>query len=84
MVIGRLNYEYALFNGGFVLLGSMLGLWLISNWIKRSNKQSALLFLLTVVVVFALCSVVVFEALKLKTQLDKGENIWKFEPICPA
>lgn len=64
MVIGSLNYEYALFNGAFVLLGSLVGLWLISAWIKRTNKQSALVFLLTLIVIFALCSVVVFEVIK--------------------
>ena len=84
ILIGSLKYDYALFNGAFVLLGSIIGLWLISKWIQRTNKQSALVFLLAFIVILALSSLVVFQVLKVSAKLNKGENIWEFASFCPS
>ena len=78
MALGLLNYEYAFFNGAFVLVGSMVGLWLIGKWVRRSNKQSILVFLLAFIAVIAVAAIATTRAVKVKSQLNEGTDIWEF------
>lgn len=84
MCLGTLNYQYALFNGGFVLVGSLLGLWLIGKWVRRSNKQSILVFLLCFMSFLGAAAIATTHAFKAESQIDEGINIWKFDEICPS
>lgn len=59
IVAGSLDYYYALFNGVFVFIGAGVTIWCISGKIKKSNRQSFLVFLLVGLAMFALISVMV-------------------------
>ncbi len=83
-MLGLLVYDYSLFNGVFVLIGSFIGLHYISKYVKRTGHQSILVIFLGLVIVVAFISIVILSGRQILADYKSGLNIIAFTPICPS
>ena len=60
IISGLLNLSYGLWVGGFCILGTLLGMYLLNKIMKKLNRQSPLVFLLTFIFVISVIAVPVF------------------------
>ena len=75
---GMINLSYGIWVGGFCIIGTFLGMWLLNTIMKRLNRQSPLVFLLTFIFFISVIAVPVFGIQQLKGQ----ENLWATNSIC--
>lgn len=60
IISGLLNLSYGLWVGGFCIIGTLLGMYLLNKIMKKLNRQSPLVFLLTFIFVISVIAVPVF------------------------
>ena len=75
---GVLDYQYGLWVGAFCIMGTFLGMWMLNKFLKKLNRQSPLVFLLSFMFVISTIAVPVFGADKLKGI----DNLWAFKNFC--
>jgi uncharacterized membrane protein YfcA len=75
---GMINMSYGLWVGGFCIIGTFLGMYLLNTIMKKLNRQSPLVFLLAFIFFISVIAVPVFGIQQLKGQ----ENLWATNSIC--
>ena len=75
---GMINLSYGIWVGGFCIIGTFLGMWLLNTIMKRLNRQSPLVFLLTFIFFISVIAVPVFGIQQLKGQ----DDLWATNSIC--
>lgn len=78
IISGMLNLGYGGWIGGFCFLGTFLGMKLLNFVMKKFNRQSPLVFLLSFIFIISVIAVPIFGA----KSLQGVENLWEFSNIC--
>ena len=81
---GELNIKYAIWISGWSTFGSLIGMQLTDIYMKRSGRQSIIVFFLTFVLFISVIGIPIFGYLEIKQQIDDGLNIWAFRTICDS
>jgi uncharacterized membrane protein YfcA len=79
---GELNINYSLWISGWSTLGSIIGLWLTDIYMKKSGRQSIIVFFLTLILFISVIGVPIFGYFDLKKEVEDGNDIWAFRPLC--
>jgi uncharacterized membrane protein YfcA len=82
ILFGQLKMDYALWIAGWSSIGAVIGLYGANWYMKKFNRQSIIVFFLTVILALSTVGVPFFGALDLSKKLDLGEDIMKFKTIC--
>jgi uncharacterized membrane protein YfcA len=77
-VFGTLNLSYGLWIGGWCAVASIIGLYILNKVVKKFDRQSPIVFLLTFVLGLSALLVPVFAVVSLKGKKD----ILSFKNIC--
>ena len=77
-VFGTLNISYGLWIGGWCAVASIIGLYILNKVVKKFDRQSPIVFLLTFVLGLSALLVPVFAVVSLKGKKD----ILSFKNIC--
>ena len=80
IVFGTLNTPYGLWIGGWCAVASIIGLYILKKVVKKFDRQSPIVFLLTFVLGLSALLVPVFAIVSLRGQAMS--DILKFNPIC--
>lgn len=80
IVFGTLNTPYGLWIGGWCAVASIIGLYILNKVVKKFDRQSPIVFLLTFVLGLSALLVPVFAIVSLRGQAMS--DILKFNPIC--
>ena len=75
---GLINLSYGVWVGGFCIIGTFLGMYALNSLMKKLNRQSPLVALLTFIFFISVVAVPVFGIQQLKGQ----ENLWQINSIC--
>lgn len=79
LILGRLPIVWSLFLGVFVVGCSVIGIMVINSWVKRSGRQSLIVFILGGLVLMSAVVTPVFSFLNMQ---GKAFSIWSFGSIC--
>ena len=79
---GELNIPYSLWISFWSTVGSIIGLWLTEIYMRRSGRQSIIVFFLTFVLGISVIGIPVFGAGDLIKLSNEGKDIWAFRSIC--
>lgn len=79
---GELNIKYAIWISAWSTFGSLIGMQLTDIYMKRSGRQSIIVFFLTFVLFISVIGIPIFGYLEIKQDIDDGLNIWAFRTIC--
>jgi uncharacterized membrane protein YfcA len=79
---GILNFRYGMFIGMFCSIGSLLGLILTDNYVKKSGKQSVFVWLLVLVFIIAAVATPFVGYYQLSADAADGFDIMGFQRIC--
>jgi len=78
---GLLNYEYGLWCAGFVVVGTILGIKMINDLIKKTGRSSYLTLLLAFVVGISAVVVPIFGIIQIIQKVNDGDSVIEFEPF---
>ena len=76
IIYGMLNIKYACWIGFWSVLGTFQGLSILERIIKKYNRQSLIVFVLTGILAISAMLVPIFGGLELKSQSESGTNIY--------
>ena len=79
---GVLDGPFALWLGLFSVLGAVVGVKLINEYIRRTGKSYYIAFVLAGVVLFSAVVIPVFGVLETLRDLDIGADIFTFDSVC--
>lgn len=79
---GNLNILFGLWIGFWSCFASVIGLFVLDKIVKKFNRQSPLVIVLTGVLALSTVLVPIFGYIELKTKMDKGESIWAIDSYC--
>ena len=82
IIIGQLKIDYALWASSWSAVGALIGLKLARVYMKRSGRQSVIVFCLTIILAIAVIGVPFFGGLELSAKADLGEDIMAFKSLC--
>ena len=80
IVFGTLNISYGLWIGGWCAVASIIGLYFLNKVVKKFDRQSPIVFLLTFVLGLSAVLVPVFAIVSLRGK--SSEEILAFKSIC--
>ena len=73
-----INLSYGMWVGGFCIVGTLLGMYLLNSLLQRWKRQSPLVALLAVIFSISVIAVPVFGFHQLKGEA----NLWQHNDIC--
>lgn len=81
---GNLNILFGLWIGFWSCFASVIGLFALDKIVKKFNRQSPLVMLLTGVLALSTVLVPIFGYIEIKGKMDKDENysVWETESYC--
>lgn len=79
IIIGRLPLVWSLFLAVFVISCSIVGILVINDYVKKSGRQSIIVFILGA---FILGSGIVTPVFSFVTMTGSAYNLWGFGSIC--
>ena len=79
---GELEIAYGLWIGLFSTLGMIISLLYAQEYIKKSGRQSLIVWSLVVVFFIAIITVPIFGIASLKNQAEEGVDIKAFTSVC--
>ena len=82
IIFGALNYAYAGVSILFGLFGMIFGLCVILEWVKRKNRQSYIVIVLSGVVFVAAILIIYSGVIGAMHEDEKGVNIWETKSFC--
>lgn len=82
MIQGKMNYLYALWLMPWVVIGTLIGMSVISKLIRKLGRVSLLLFLLVGVLLCAAAVVTYVDVDDLMDMAARGESLTKFNSLC--
>jgi hypothetical protein len=71
---GTMKIDYALWTGGWCVLGSIAGMKMLKYFLKKWNRQSPIVFLLAGILGFSALMIPIFGAIQLVGDLAKGKE----------
>ena len=77
-----LNLEFGVWIGLWCSIASLIGLFFLNKFMKKFDRQSPVVFVLSFVLGLSALLVPVFGAIDLQAQHAKGKNIFEFISIC--
>lgn len=81
-VNGKLIMDYALWIAAWSMVGSVIGLYGANIYMAKFDRQSIIVFFLTVVLALSVIGVPLFGSIDLKNAKEAGEDIMKFKDLC--
>ncbi len=78
IISGMLDIGYGGWVGGFCFLGTFFGMQLLAIVMKKFNRQSPLVFLLSFIFIISVIAVPIFGA----KSLQGVENLWELSDMC--
>ena len=82
MINDMILYDYALWIGFWCFFGSVVGLIMLNKIMKKLNRQSPIIILLSFILGISALIVPIFGVIDFINLTDKGNNIWEFGSIC--
>ena len=82
MLYQVLDVQYALWLGFWCSMGSIAGLYILNQIMKKFNRQSPIVFLLAFVLGLSTIMVPLFGAIDIYEEYLNGQNIMKFNSFC--
>lgn len=79
---GQLDIPYGLWIGFWSTVGMVCGLLLTQWYMKRSGRQSIIVWFLVVIFVISVVAIPIFGGMSLKVEHDEGVDLWAFSDIC--
>ena len=77
-----LNLQYGIFCIIFSAVGSYCGTYLVNNYVKKTGKQSVIVFILFCVVIISAVVLPLSSLLNIINDYKKGYDIFEFESLC--
>lgn len=77
-ISGILDFTYALWIGSFCLVATAIGMVSLNWYMKKFNRQSPIVILLTFILWLSLAALIY----SMITQLKGKQDIWKLNSIC--
>jgi uncharacterized membrane protein YfcA len=81
-IYGLMNYYFALWIGLWCILGSFLGMRLLSYVMKKYNRQSPIVMVLAGILGISALLIPIFGVMDLVDKSSRGEDIFTFNSIC--
>ena len=78
----QLYWGWAFWQATFTVVGSILGLKMISSAIKRTGRVSLLVFMLAIVIGISAIVIPVNATLTMIEDISDGKNVFAFKWIC--
>jgi uncharacterized membrane protein YfcA len=78
----QLYWAWGFWQGTFTVIGSILGLKMISSAIKKTGRVSLLVFMLAIVIGVSAIVIPINATLTMIEDLEAGENVFGFKWIC--
>jgi uncharacterized membrane protein YfcA len=82
IILGMMNLDYGLVCTIASTIGSFIGTIVIQRIIKRTKKNSYLIFALTIVLGISTIVIPAHTFLKMVDDISKGKSIWSFNTPC--
>ena len=82
VMFGELKMDYGLWISAWSILGAVIGLWGANIYMKKSGRQSIIVFFLSLVLALSTIGIPAFGAENLIKRSDNGEDIMAFKSIC--
>jgi FtsH-binding integral membrane protein len=79
---GMLNTQFAFWIGFWCSLGSLVGLYVLNRVIKKYERQSFVVILLSFILGLSALLVPLFALLDMKKSIESGKDILTFNSIC--
>lgn len=78
----QLDYQYGMWLALWVVAGTLTGLTVVGKVVKKSGRQSIIVFLLMTVLLIAAGATLVLDTINIVGELDHGESIWSMGSVC--
>ena len=82
MLYDVLDFQYALWLGFWCSMGSIAGLYILNQVMKKFNRQSPIVFLLVFILGLSAFLVPIFGAIDLYAKYKNGQDILQMNSIC--
>jgi len=79
---GQLDVWYGLWVGFWSCIGMVVGLLLTQFYMKRTGRQSIIVWCLVVIFVVSTVAVPIFGGLSVSQEMDEGLDLWAFSSLC--
>jgi len=79
---GELNFRLGLWIAVWAIAGTIIGLRIMQTYIRKTGKQSIVVWTLVWMFIVSVIAVPLFGGLNLKKQYDAGLNLLAFRPLC--
>ena len=80
----QLDIPYGMWIGAWSCVGMVIGLLITNFYMKRTGRQSVIVWCLVVIFAVSVIAIPIFGGLSLKEEADEGKNLMEFESLCAA
>lgn len=82
VIQNRVNLFFALWLGFWIILGTTLGVVVLSKLVQKSGRASLLVYLLVIVLIIAALCIIYTDVTSFVSMAKAGENLWAISSIC--
>lgn len=78
----QLDLYYGMWIGFWSCLGMVAGLLMTNYYMKKSGRQSIIVWALVIIFVSSVIAIPIFGGLSLSKEVDEGLDLWAFSDVC--